>query len=116
MGELPSTYTRASVRGSVGLDPDYVLASAVAPLCEDFSATFESLARAAANPEEDEAGIRREGGDWELLEVLPGERRREGRIEEDHIELRRMQTLQSRKWEIGRGNRVAVHRCPFQPE
>lgn len=114
MGELSNTYTRASVRGSVGFDPDDVLASAVAPLCKDFSATFESFARATANPEEDEAGVRREGGDWELLEVLPGEGRREGRVQEDHIELRRMQTWQSRKWEIGRSNRVAIYRCPLQ--
>lgn len=70
----------------VGLYPYDVLASSVAPFCEDFATPLEALACAAANPHEDKRRIRGEGGYRKFLELVPAERGRERRVEEDHVE------------------------------
>lgn len=80
------THARAVIGVDVGLDPDDVLASSVAPFCEDFATPLEALACAAANPHENERRIRGERGYWKFLELVPAERGRERRVEKDHVE------------------------------
>jgi hypothetical protein len=86
-----NTHARAAIGVAVGLDPDDVLASSVAPFGEDFATPLEALACAASDPHEDKGRICGEGGNWEFLELGPAERGRERRVEEDDVELERVE-------------------------
>lgn len=86
-----NTHARAAIGVDVGLYPDDVLASSVAPFCEDFATPLEALACAASDPHEDKGRICGEGGDREFLELGPAERGRERGVEEDHVEFERVE-------------------------
>ena len=100
------TYPRSSICRLICLDPYDVFTPPEAPLCEDLAPSLESLAGAAADPHEDERGVRRERGHGHGLEVLPCERRGEGGIDEDDIKLCRVQSGELGVWEVRGCERV----------
>lgn len=103
------------MRRLVRLDPHNILAAAKAPLGEQLPAALEPIGRAVADPEEDKARIGGERGDREREELLPGHLR-VLRVDEDHVELARVQRAQLREGQERGPVRARVHRDPLERE
>ena len=89
-----TTHARTHVSCFVRLHPDYIFTAAVAPLGENFSASFETLSCTATYPKKHKARICGQVRNWEGLQVVPSERGRKWRIDKDDIEFIRMQRRQ----------------------
>ena len=65
-------YTGPAIALHIRLHPAHVLATAIAPLGEDFAPAFEPVSGAAAYPEKDKGRICSERREREVLESVPG--------------------------------------------